>query len=114
MSSFDRFRAPGDLASFFRSLVTPVQRYNSSQGYGSSASSSSAFADYEWESLRARQVAGTKHLDFFDHSLSGVRGAEIVLQALQESPGAVSISLVSRRELCRCPRADTDFPTEPE
>lgn len=95
MSAFDRFRAAGgtsggDLASFFRSLVTSTRRYG--------VSSTGASSDFEWEQLRAqdgqRLSGGAKQLDFFDHGLSGPQGAEVVLQALKENPGATSISLV--------------------
>lgn len=96
MSAFDRFRATGgaqggDLASFFRSLVTPARRYGVSSGVGASS-------DFEWEQPRAqggnKLTGGAKQLDFFDHGLSGTRGAEVVLRALVENPGATSISLV--------------------
>lgn len=98
MSSFDRFRTPGgDLAAFFRSIVTPSHRYSSSQG---NESASLQQGDYEWEQLRANQAAA-KHLDFFAHGLAGPRGAEVVLQALRASPGATCISLVSSPRLKR-------------
>ncbi|ORY92765.1 hypothetical protein BCR35DRAFT_298285 [Leucosporidium creatinivorum] len=96
MSSFDRFRTPGgDLASFFRSIVTPGHRYSSSQGRGHASFDQ---ADYEWEQLRANQAAA-KHLDFFAHGLAGPRGTKVVLQALRASPGATSISLQSQNDL---------------
>ncbi|GAA5969038.1 hypothetical protein JCM21900_006352 [Sporobolomyces salmonicolor] len=86
MSFYDRFRTPGgDLASFFRSLAGPSRPYNF-QRYDASAD------HYEWEVLRARQ-GGSKRLDFFDHDLNGPKGATVVLQALERSPGATSMSL---------------------
>ncbi|KAM0787745.1 hypothetical protein ACM66B_003802 [Microbotryomycetes sp. NB124-2] len=80
----DRFRA-GDLASFFRSLLNPLQRPHGD-----------AIAEFEWEQLRARQ-GGSKHLDFFDHGLEGANGAQIVLDALHKNPGATSIVLSQNR-----------------
>ena len=91
MSAFDRFRAPGsDLASFFRSLVTPSRRY-------AATDESSITGDWQWEQLRAKQ-GGAKHIDFFDHDLRGADGARAVLEALKQNPGAASITLVSRYE----------------
>lgn len=87
MSAFDRFRAPGtDLATFFRSLVTPTRSY-------AAKDASSLSGDWQWEEYRARQ-GGSKHLDFFDHGLRGAEGSRGVLEALKQNPGAASITLV--------------------
>ncbi|KAK4046780.1 hypothetical protein OIO90_006446 [Microbotryomycetes sp. JL221] len=80
----DRIRV-GDLASFFRSLTTPLHRQ-----------SAQVAAEYEWEQLRARQ-GGSRHLEFFDQDLQGVGGARIVLDALQKNPGATSMTLSQNR-----------------
>lgn len=91
MSAFDRFRSsPGTdtLASFFRSLATPLRSYASS-----SNSPSPTPSEYEWDQLRSAQGGRSLHLEFFDASLSGALGADVVLKAIKQVPLATSITL---------------------
>ncbi|SCV74030.1 BQ2448_6462 [Microbotryum intermedium] len=93
MSAFDRFSSPeSDLASFFRQLATPIRRYAS---FATSSSSVDGSREWEWERLRAKHVGTTKRLDMFDHDLYGDRGAQVLLAALERSPGVETVNLSS-------------------